>query len=633
VSKDDWGTEGDQTNREHVWAKSHGDFADIRPMDGDAHNLHAADASVNVIRSNYDFDSVPDGTFINEADAYYGGGAFEPADRDKGVIARTIFYMAVRYEGTDNELDLEVVDAINTSDKAEHGKLSTLLEWNRDYPPTEFERRRNERVFQSQLNRNPFIDYPEFADLIWANTELSETAIGNLTMSPTHPAAGETVSISVTVSGSATLPTAKLFWGKSYNSETYVADFSGTDILTTTMSLSDFSANEMVFCKVVTTSGETLHANFTIVPSVNLTEISAIQGSGNSSTMINQKVTIAGVVTANFDNAFYMQKSNEDSRSGICVYSTWRGQIGDGEVVEYQNLTEISNVSMVFNYGHKTIVSPKQVSVSELKEDFEGVLIKLTDVNFNDADVLIGPDGGSYFVNEGSSSIPVYVRYGSRLTGQRIPNGTVDITAVLSQYQDTYQLLIDNVDWIEQGIDITAPIISNVIATDVNYLEVSFNEKIKESTISTTAFSLNGVSITGAYYYPSTKVYLLVSGLQKKEYTLSVSGIEDLYGNVTSNATFTFVSDFESAISENKNPIFNIFPNPNKGEFSVKFNEAEQAGKLLQVIDVTGKVVYSENIDSQTFEQRISLKEHEAGYYLLRIKSNEKLTTRKLIIE
>jgi len=42
-----------------------------------------------------------------------------------------------------------------------------LLEWNRRYPPTESEIRRNKRVEQLQGNRNPFIDNPAWADDIW----------------------------------------------------------------------------------------------------------------------------------------------------------------------------------------------------------------------------------------------------------------------------------------------------------------------------------------------------------------------------------------------------------------------------------------------------------------------------------
>ena len=54
---DDYGTGGNDVNREHVWAKSHGGFDDIQPMDGDVHNLKPADASVNQDKGNKDFDN------------------------------------------------------------------------------------------------------------------------------------------------------------------------------------------------------------------------------------------------------------------------------------------------------------------------------------------------------------------------------------------------------------------------------------------------------------------------------------------------------------------------------------------------------------------------------------------------
>ena len=57
-----------------------------------------------------------------------------------------IFYMATRYEGEGGELDLVVVDEVNTSPAPEHGKLSTLLEWNIQDPPDEFEQNRNDRI-------------------------------------------------------------------------------------------------------------------------------------------------------------------------------------------------------------------------------------------------------------------------------------------------------------------------------------------------------------------------------------------------------------------------------------------------------------------------------------------------------
>ena len=67
---------------------------------------------------------------------------------------------------------MELVDEVNTYDlnttgKGYHGKLSTLLEWHKQDPVDSFEINRNNVIYTYQLNRNPFIDHPEYVDLIW----------------------------------------------------------------------------------------------------------------------------------------------------------------------------------------------------------------------------------------------------------------------------------------------------------------------------------------------------------------------------------------------------------------------------------------------------------------------------------
>ncbi|XP_021724972.1 uncharacterized protein LOC110692279 [Chenopodium quinoa] len=48
------------------------------------------------------------------------------------------------------------------------GLLSVLLKWNEFDPPSQEEKQRNERVCRLyQHNRNPFVDHPEYANLIW----------------------------------------------------------------------------------------------------------------------------------------------------------------------------------------------------------------------------------------------------------------------------------------------------------------------------------------------------------------------------------------------------------------------------------------------------------------------------------
>lgn len=165
---------GNGWTREHVWAKSHGDFGTDKGAGTDVHHLRPEDNSVNNARSNKDFD--------NGGSHYFVGGSptgcrtdadsWEPRDAVKGDVARMLFYMATRYEGTDGEPDLELVDQVDTYDlnapgKGYHGKLSSLLEWHKIDPVDSFEINRNNVIYSYQKNRNPYIDHPEYVDLIW----------------------------------------------------------------------------------------------------------------------------------------------------------------------------------------------------------------------------------------------------------------------------------------------------------------------------------------------------------------------------------------------------------------------------------------------------------------------------------
>jgi endonuclease I/PKD repeat protein len=174
-------------NREHTWAKSHGDFGNTAPCGTDLHHLRPTDPDVNSSRGNLDFDNGGSQHSIATG-CYYDNDSWEPRDEVKGDVARMIFYMATRYEGEGGELDLTVVDAVNTYPAPEHGKLSTLLEWNQQDPPDEFEQTRNDRIYENwQGNRNPFVDHPEFVDYIWGDGEPGLNA--NFNADPTSGAA------------------------------------------------------------------------------------------------------------------------------------------------------------------------------------------------------------------------------------------------------------------------------------------------------------------------------------------------------------------------------------------------------------------------------------------------------------
>ncbi|MBW7868295.1 MAG: endonuclease [Brumimicrobium sp.] len=168
---------GNGWNREHVWAKSRGDFGTAQGPGTDVHHIRPENESVNAARSNRWFGnaSTPynyNGALVANIDE--DNWLWEPLDEVKGDVARMIFYMAVRYEGDNGEPDLEIIDYIPTNKSTKqpiHALLSDLLAWNDLDPVDDFERNRNDVIYYSyQHNRNPFIDHPEYAMQIWGNS-------------------------------------------------------------------------------------------------------------------------------------------------------------------------------------------------------------------------------------------------------------------------------------------------------------------------------------------------------------------------------------------------------------------------------------------------------------------------------
>lgn len=138
-------------NREHVWPRSLlGASADNDTVNvaSDLQNLKPSNPSENSSRNNRYYDNVS-----------IGGLSYEPRDEVKGDVARILLYMWTMYDY------LELVDV--EPSVYEMALLTVLLEWHELDPVDDFERNRNDIIYTYQNNRNPFIDYPEFVDLIW----------------------------------------------------------------------------------------------------------------------------------------------------------------------------------------------------------------------------------------------------------------------------------------------------------------------------------------------------------------------------------------------------------------------------------------------------------------------------------
>jgi endonuclease I len=163
------------TNREHTLPKNWMNFRFVTndslenvPEGADYHNLSMTDAVVNSARSDYAMDVVS-ANIVNYGKAKLNNNSnfsmrrFEPQDRYKGNAARCMFYNMICYNGTMNKTwgfrkDLK-------SD-AQYQSQALLKTWSKADTVDNFEIARNECIYAIQGSRNPFIDFPDWADCL-----------------------------------------------------------------------------------------------------------------------------------------------------------------------------------------------------------------------------------------------------------------------------------------------------------------------------------------------------------------------------------------------------------------------------------------------------------------------------------
>ena len=199
--------EGDCYNKEHVIPQSV--FSSNTPMQSDAHQLLPTDGRVNGFRGNYPFGRVNDNNLASQSgisnptqngsklganlnsgySAGYSGTVFEPIDEFKGDIARIYFYFITRYENQVSNWGSFAMFDGSSDQVLQTTFLSILLEWHSNDSVSQKEIDRNNNIYYNhQNNRNPFVDHPEYASMIWnpvTDTEAPTAATNLIASNPT----------------------------------------------------------------------------------------------------------------------------------------------------------------------------------------------------------------------------------------------------------------------------------------------------------------------------------------------------------------------------------------------------------------------------------------------------------------
>ncbi len=628
-------------NREHVWAKSHGDFGTDPGTGTDAHAIRPVDNTVNSARSYLDFDN--GGTEYLDAGiptgCYKDGDSWEPRDDVKGDVARIIFYMATRYEGTNGEIDLEVVDAVNTYPDPEHGKLSTLLQWNLQDPPDEFEKNRNEVVFNWQHNRNPFIDYPEFAEYIWNSVSASPVYIQNVTSNPAQPEENDIVTISadITENAGGTITSAILEWGLSWGNLSNQVALSASGNNYSGQIPGQAAATKVYFRITATTATESKHffgsyqvANVPFTGT--LTSIYDIQGQTTSTPYNGQVISTAGVVTAVFGNNFFMQ-NGQGAWNGIYVYNSgYFPVIGDSiivtaEVSEYYDLTELKNVSAFYPISsNNPLPEPVILPTGSIQdEQYECVLVRV-----EDAQCVRDTAYGMWIVNDGSGDALIH---NSSIYSHNYGIGNYyNITGPLNFDFGEFKIELRGPDDVETGIDSNPPFAMEVLTLSNIYLHVNFNEDLEQSTAETVSnYSINnGITVTNALLHATDrrKVILTVSALTHPEYILTINQVEDLAGNAINNQEIAFSTPYtiDNEIIAN----WQIFPNPVIDNIYLNLEDNPVKEIRITIFDFCGRPAINSHHDNPELI-RLDVSNLQAGMYFIEIESDNRYHTSKFV--
>ena len=149
-------------NREHTYPRALGTpNLNTTEANADVHHLRAADVARNGLRDNFKF-------FDGTGNSFKSGDFWYPGDEWKGDVARMMMYMYLRYPT--QCLPINVGNGATVA--TDTNMIQLFLKWNSEDPVSQFEDKRNTYLGNTsntygQGNRNPFIDNPYLATVIW----------------------------------------------------------------------------------------------------------------------------------------------------------------------------------------------------------------------------------------------------------------------------------------------------------------------------------------------------------------------------------------------------------------------------------------------------------------------------------
>ena len=337
-----------------------------------------------------------------------------------------------------------------------------------------------------------------------------------------------------------------------------------------------------------------------VIPIINLHQ----NDSNGSPVLLNQMVTVTGIVTASNQFGNSGPGAVQDETGGVAVYGSGfvnAVQIGDSvklraKVTLYNGLVELKfdALSTVTVYKHGVEVQPKVVTLKELAEqkwndveEFEGSLVRVNNVTISGSGYFDGGTSGrNYSISDSTGSLKMRIDESVNIVGTAIPSSPVDIIAIVAQYDPSapyssgYQILPRKIEDI-----ITQPvptILTPVVASDIT------------PTSFTVYFTTLHKGNSEVKYGKTLNLEMgdIVVDEDTTFHSVKIDGLEPLttyyYKVYSSNATGTSTSRTSSVTTAS--------PNPETGKINVYFNFSVDHNVSIPGNEANGNVDFTSKI-------------------------------------
>ena len=611
-------------NREHVFSKSLASPALIgvgnsQGPGSDAHNLRPADKTRNSTRSNYKFAS-GSGNSSRSSVTYNGPeGAntrgWYPGDEWKGDVARMMMYMYLRY----GDQCLPTAIGVGSSSSTPDNMIDLFLEWNVEDPVSDIEKGRNtfhENTSNTyaQGNRNPFIDNPYFATIIWGGPEAQDTW-GIYTTNDSEP---PTVPTSVSLS----------------NITTYSIDVSWT---AATDNIGVTSYDIFVDGNL---NGNTASTNYTITGlSSSTTYAVTVLAKDISNNTSDQTTAVNGVTLVDNDppstptnlivsneigNSFRVSWTASTDNTAVTSYDVYLDGIFNTNTIN----TAVTITNLIISTTYSVTVLAKDSADNESQKSYQ-VQGTTTD-GTNNANELFFSEYVDGTIN-GNQAIEIV-----NLTGNSINMANYSIKKQTNGVGG----------WISE-LPLSGTININDVFVIINSQAEDDSLKSQADLTSGAPINFNGNDPIGLFKNGSLidiiGVFNSGGGYFAKDVTLR-RNLSVLEPNIGSNQnlpewnpnewesfsedTFNGIGVFDGVLNvENETfNYFKMFPNPTNGN-NIYFSVTEDA--TIHIYNVLGKMVVTSEVTKS--KNSINISELTKGIYLLKINSGKQFTTKKLI--